>query len=205
VRIFKLHGSVNWYSFLKDGRGQTAIFVGNDSASARDSSGTPLQVEFQAPRFLSGLNKAVAYQRAIFADIHFRFAELLRRCNRIVMSGYGWGDTVINFHLDTWFDRSRSNRVVLLHENSRELCKHSLIMAAGYDAWVRCGQLICTERYLCHTSLPDLQDRVFAHGWTPRCERLPSMGTEDGEQTGGGGRNRTGARGKVRLGGAHRD
>lgn len=185
VRILKLHGSVNWYSFLKDGRGRTAIFDGTDPASARDSLGTPLQVEFRAPRFLSGLNKAVAYQRAIFADIHFRFAELLRRCDRIVMSGYGWGDTVINFHLNTWFDRSRSNRVILLHENSRELCNHSLIMAAGYDAWVRSGQLICTEGYLCHTSLPDLRDRLFANGLDAAAQETSIDGDseEDGEQT----------------------
>jgi hypothetical protein len=77
------------------------------------------------------------------------------------MSGYGWGDTVINFQLDTWFDRSRDNRVVLLHRESKRLCDNSLIMASGYDAWVRASQLICEDRWLCETSLSELRENLL--------------------------------------------
>ncbi|MDB5073180.1 MAG: hypothetical protein JWM87_4291 [Candidatus Eremiobacteraeota bacterium] len=162
VRLFKLHGSVDWYSFQYAGRARTATLLGRDPATAQDRAGKRLTAGPLTPSFLSGINKALAYQRGIFADIHFRFGELLRQCDRIVMSGYGWGDTVINFQLDTWLDRSRRNTIVLLHQGSQQLRDASLIMASGYDAWVRAGQLIPIEHWLSDLSLTDVRDHVYA-------------------------------------------
>ena len=157
VRILKLHGSVNWYSFSVNGRLQPAIFLGPDTENIRDGQARHLKPQFRRPSFLSGINKAVAYQRGIYADMHFRFHQLLRQCEVMVMSGYGWGDSAINFRLDTWLDQSRSNTIVLLHETPEELVDRSLVMASGYDAWVRCRQLVPIRKWLCEVSLSDLQ------------------------------------------------
>jgi hypothetical protein len=157
VRLIKLHGSVNWYAFLVNGRSQPAIFVGNDTAQIKDQHAKELKPVFRRPSFLSGINKAVAYQRGIYADMHFRFHQLLRECESMVMSGYGWGDTAINFRLDTWLDQSRKNNIVLLHETPQDLVEKSLVMASGYDAWVRCGQLRPVPKWLCEVTLSDLR------------------------------------------------
>jgi hypothetical protein len=162
VRILKLHGSVNWYSFLVNGRSRPAIFLGDDVASIRDEEGRQLTPLFRRPSFLSGIDKAVAYQRGIYADMHFRFHHLLRRCKLIVMSGYGWGDTAINFRLDTWLDQSRSNRIILLHQTPEELVERSLIMASGYDAWTGSEQLIPIRNWMCEVSLSDLQSHLVS-------------------------------------------
>jgi hypothetical protein len=156
VRLFKLHGSINWYSFLHGGGSRTALLLARNALCAKDGTGKQLTARFARPSFLSGVNKSVAYQRGLFADIHFHFAELLRQCDHMLMSGYGWGDTVINFQLDTWLDRSQSNRITLLHKNSGKLRDKSLIMASGYDGWVKSGQLICIDRWLSEVSLTDL-------------------------------------------------
>lgn len=158
VRLFKLHGSIDWYSFQFAGKQRRAIFRGNDVTSARDGTGRPLRVEYLRPSYLSGIHKADAYGRGIYADIHFHFSHLLRQCDRILMSGYGWGDTAINFKLDTWLDRSRSNMIVLLHERPDELTSRSLIFASGYDGWKRSGQLACVRRWLSGTELSDVID-----------------------------------------------
>lgn len=157
VRIFKLHGSVNWYGFQRRGTSQNAVFLGRDISEAKDGSGQPLSLEYRAASFLSGLNKSVSYDRGIYADVHFRFAELLRCCDRIVMSGYGWGDTAINHQLAAWFDRAFANRMILLHEESKSLMNGSMIMASGYNGWVDRGQLIPIERWLCDTRLRDVR------------------------------------------------
>jgi hypothetical protein len=157
VKILKLHGSVNWYSFSVNGRLRPAIFLGTDVTQIKDRKGALLNPQFRRPSFLSGINKAVAYQRGIYADMHFRFHELLRQCKQIVMSGYGWGDTAINFRLDTWLDQNRHNNIILLHENPEELVTRSLVMASGYDYWTRCGQLISIRKWLCEASLSDLK------------------------------------------------
>ncbi len=74
----------------------------------------------------------------------------------MIMSGYGWGDAAISFHLDTWLDRLRTNRIILLHQDPKELMERSLVMASGHDAWVRAGQLICIKHWLADVTLRDL-------------------------------------------------
>jgi hypothetical protein len=157
VRILKLHGSVNWYSFSLNGRSRPAIVLGTDVTHIRDGEGARLTPQFRRPSFLSGINKAVAYQRGIYADMHFRFHQLLRQCKQIVMSGYGWGDIAINFRLDTWLDQNRNNNIILLHKTPEKLVERSLIMASGYDYWTRCGQLIPIPKWLCEASLSELK------------------------------------------------
>lgn len=170
VRILKLHGSVNWYSFRRSDS-QTAILLGSNLADAKDASGKQLTPVFRRPSFLSGIDKATAYHRGIYADIHFRFYELLRSCDQMVMSGYGWGDTAINFQLDSWLDRSTRNTIILLHEQPEQLVERSLTMARAFDAWVRSGQLICIKSWLCNVLLHDLQIhiRAGAQPTTSRC------------------------------------
>lgn len=158
VRLFKLHGSVDWYSFQRWGLSRRAIFTGPEIGSARDGAGCPLTAESSGPSFLSGINKSAWYDRGIYADIHFHFSQLLRQCDRILMSGYGWGDSAINFKLDTWLDRSRGNRIVLLHEHPEELVDRSLVLASGYNGWVRSGQLVCVRRWLGGTELSHVID-----------------------------------------------
>ena len=162
VKILKLHGSVNWYSFLVNGRPRPAIFLGADVIDIRDGKGAQLKPIFRRPSFLSGINKAVAYQRGIYADMHFRFHQLLRHCSLMVMSGYGWGDTAINFRLDTWLDQSRRNTIILLHKSPEELVERALVMASGYDYWTRCGQLIPIQKWLCEASLHDLKSHLIS-------------------------------------------
>ncbi len=161
VRLFKLHGSIDWYSFQFEGRLRTAIFLGTDVSKAVDGVGKRLVAQTGAPSFLSGINKSDAYQRGIYTDIHFHFYALLRELDRILMSGYGWGDTALNFRLDSWFDRSRANRVVLLQERPEQLTNRSLIFATGYEAWTRAGQLACVERWLCNAHLSELRGSLF--------------------------------------------
>ena len=168
VRIFKLHGSVNWYSFLVNGRSHPAIFLGLDSENIRDGQARQLKPQFRRPSFLSGINKAVAYQRGIYADMHFRFHEILRQCELMIMSGYGWGDSAINFRLETWLDQNRSNTIVLLHQALGQLVERSLVMASAYDAWVRCNQLVPVRKWLSEVSLNDIQGHLVPARVAPK-------------------------------------
>jgi hypothetical protein len=161
VRIFKLHGSIDWYSFRTASGTRPAIFSGQDVATAKDGAGNGLRAEYQAPSFISGINKADAYQRGIYADIHFRFSQLLRQTGPMLMSGYGWGDTAINFRLDNWFDRSRDNKFVLLDENPEGLMDRSMLFASGFHGWLRSGRLTCVRKYLCGVTLSDLPPAIL--------------------------------------------
>ncbi len=62
----------------------------------------------------------------------------------------------MNFRLDSCFDRSRANRMILLQEHPGELENRSLVFATGYKAWTEVKQLECVEKWLCDTRLPDV-------------------------------------------------
>ncbi len=157
VRIFKLHGSVNWYSFYVDGRSRPAIFIGNDVAQIKNNGGAELESQSRRPSFLSGLNKESSYQRGIYVDLHFHFHQLLHECNRMVMSGYGWGDLAINNRLEAWMDHDQKNSITLLHRYPEELQERSLAVASSYDGWVNSGQLISIPKWLSEVHLKDLK------------------------------------------------
>jgi len=169
VQLFKLHGSVNWYRF--SGSPKTAILLGSSPYSARDGAGKQLTPLFARPSFLSGINKMTSYQRGIYADIHFRFHQLLRNSDQIVMSGYGWGDTAINFILDKWMEESERNRIILLYKSPKKLADRSLILASCWDGYIKSGQLACINKYFQDVSLRELQ-AVWATS-------VPSLGEDD--------------------------
>jgi len=149
VRLIKLHGSIDWYTFLRHGRLWPAILRRNISAEAMDSTGKLLTSTSRVPDFLCGGNKDAWYQHGMFADIHYRFHQLLRRCNRIVMSGFGWGDIGITNQIDRWFDQRPDNRLLLLHESPEEVVvSRSKILAMSYDGLTRRRQLVHVPQWL---------------------------------------------------------
>ena len=133
VRILKLHGSVNWYSFLVNGKSKLAIFLGTDVSNIRNGEGVQLTPQFRRPSFLSGINKAVAYQRGIYADMHFHFHQLLRQCKQMVMSGYGWGDIAINFRIRHVAGPESEQQ----HHSSRRDSREAGRQVARHGHWLR--------------------------------------------------------------------
>jgi len=117
-----------------------------------------LELRLRSPSFLTGVNKAIAYQRGIYADAHFRFHDVLRQCPVIVMSGYGWGDTAINWRFDTWLDQNRRNTIVLLHRRPEEIAKRSVIVESAYDYWIRSRHLLPVPKWLSEVSMSDIDE-----------------------------------------------
>jgi hypothetical protein len=156
VRLFKLHGSINWYQFTRAGSSWPAILLGDDPTTAKDGAGKALQSWMPTPSFLAGGQKEAWYQQGIYADLHYRFHELLRKSDRIVMSGYGWGDIGINNQLDRWLDQSPEKRIILLHRFPETLLDRSKILAVSYESIVRRRKLVPIEKWLSDTSLGDI-------------------------------------------------
>ncbi len=156
IRIVKPHGSVNWYSPTVEGKPCPAIVVSNSLDSCRTADGALLAITLKKPSFLTGGNKVLAYNRGIFSEMFHRFHLMLRENRRMVMSGYGWSDPGVNFRLTNWFDSSRDNSLLLLHQRPDSLESNSLQLAEYYRALVANGQLIRGNRWLSETKLSDL-------------------------------------------------
>jgi hypothetical protein len=93
----------------------------------------------------------------MYADLHYRFHEVLRECDRMIVSGYGWADTGITNQIDRWLDQRASNRVVLLHERPEEMVERSPIIGRSYEDLVQRRQLVLVRRWMCHTSLQEIR------------------------------------------------
>lgn len=156
VRIIKPHGSVNWYSFLVDGRQRQGILDGYDDADGHNESGKSLELHNKKPSFLSGANKMLAYNKGIYAEMFYRFHQVLREQRFMIMSGYGWSDSGINFRLIDWLERNRSHSLYLLHRDPESLVSNSLQLNEYYSALVSAYQIIPGNQWLSDTTLDDV-------------------------------------------------
>jgi hypothetical protein len=156
VKLIKLHGSIDWYDFKRGQDAIPAVLLRGEAAEAADAAGKRLNVWSVAPSFLSGGDKEAWYQHGIYADLHYRFHQALRECDRMVMSGYGWGDTGITNQIDRWLEQQPSRRLVLLHERPEEIRERSPIAAKSYELFVERQQLIPIRSWMCNTRLPTL-------------------------------------------------
>jgi hypothetical protein len=126
-RLFKLHGSINWYSYEPDPDNPRRLLVGiprnQDPDHTHDWSGKlqwPQNVG--RPLLLVGtFNKVYGYSRHVFADIFAMFREFIFDSPLCIISGYGGGDKGVNQILTEWINRCSHNRLVLIHPNPDDL------------------------------------------------------------------------------------
>ena len=110
VRLFKLHGSINWYrvdetvQVDKDKRRQLSSRIARLLQRPNSSQMTRGQRQFNledrgCPKILIGsFNKMFDYLNAneIFTDLYYCLDSFLPKAKRLVICGYGFGDKAIN-------------------------------------------------------------------------------------------------------------
>jgi hypothetical protein len=160
VRLIKLHGSIDWFQLRRGDRFELGSVASGAVSGAVDSSGERVNPASLAPWFLTGGEKEAWYQHDAYADLHYRFHEVLRHADRMIMSGYGWGDTGISNQIYRWLDQRASNRLVLLHATPRVIEERSMLMQGGYGVRVQSGQLVPVERWMSDTSLASIRPHL---------------------------------------------
>lgn len=156
VKLIKLHGSIDWYSFAVDGYEKVARIADINSHDKKDLNGKTLQFYNKSPKVLSGLNKINYYNSGIYTDIHYHFQRVLYQNGLMVMSGYGWGDDPINNRLMTWLDKKRENKLILLHENPKLLMDRCMVFDRDFSNWVKLGKLKPIGKWLSHATLEEV-------------------------------------------------
>ncbi len=159
VRIFKPHGSANWFRF--SGNSYPAMVVGSGPQNCHTANGTALKNYTSKPSFLSGGAKVIAYNKDIFSEMFYRFHQALREQNFMIMSGYGWGDTPVNFRIMNWMGYGPQNKIMLLHERPDELSDRCMTLDEVYGSFVENGRMILANKWLSDTTYDDVE-QVFA-------------------------------------------
>jgi len=167
VSLFKLHGSINWYSFREEVKindqyhttDKYGLALNPDNNHCKNENGTYLTSLNYTPIFLTGTyNKLSAYNFGIIKTIHNKFEEKLWNHKIMIMSGYGWNDRGINGRLFEWLFSSVDKRLFLLHENPEEKIKMNSKSAMWhrYDDLVHDGRLIPIKKWLSDIQIDEL-------------------------------------------------
>ncbi|MEJ0090507.1 MAG: SIR2 family protein [Limisphaerales bacterium] len=156
IRLIKLHGSVNWQRSLTDLR--YFIPLKDSFMEWQVASGERLASDPRPVVLIGSHNKLLNYRFGIFADLHFRFFQLLREHKTVVMSGYSWNDIGINSWLSEWFYWSSDNRLVLLHHKQLDeiIVGINSIFQHRFRELVNRGQIILIPKWFSEISANDL-------------------------------------------------
>ncbi|MDP2802751.1 MAG: SIR2 family protein [Phreatobacter sp.] len=156
VRIFKLHGAINWFRFWKDGITKIGMADRGKIANIIDLNGRRVVPLRHQASFLTGREKAIMYHYGIYNDVFYHFARNLKDVDHVIMSGYGWGDFTINTFFEGWLDSSKSKSLVILHEQPDSLRDGSFTYWQSYNAWQASGQIKLIRKWLCNTSASEI-------------------------------------------------
>lgn len=165
VRLFKLHGSINWFRFREQGGNvfsdRYGIQVGGDAFRCRNAHGEFLSNLDITPHFLTGaFNKIVAYTYGPIAEMHWWFHKMLNEHDRIAMSGYGWNDKGINIRLIEWLHLSVQKHVCLMHEKPESLKQSNSPLWHRYDELVRESRIVAIRKWMQNTTLAELMAAI---------------------------------------------
>jgi hypothetical protein len=144
LRLFKLHGSVNWFRLRSDdGVDTVGIPVAGDPWHTVAASGGPQLAVEGRPMLLAGtFNKIMQYPFGLFAELHYRFYRRLEDVQCLLVCGYGFGDKGINTRLIEWMASSADRRMVVVHPRP-DMLKQSArpAISRNWDNWKRDGRL----------------------------------------------------------------
>lgn len=123
VRLFKLHGSINWYPYDFPGWARQYAIPDNDPSHCHDQNGRILKPVGGKAAFLSGtVVKEQRYGIGLFGDLFSEFRRHLGRHKHLICCGYGFGDTGINNRIYQWVCDSLdgSNTLIILSQDSEQ-------------------------------------------------------------------------------------
>lgn len=119
VKVFKLHGSVNWCEWesrfgpknCKDLTDRSGCFIGHYGSEV------PRGGLRHGARILVGtFNKILKYQSGVFLELHHRFHRALENpeCKTLIVCGYGFSDKGVNTRIVEWRRRVMENRILII-------------------------------------------------------------------------------------------
>ncbi|MEM6559971.1 MAG: SIR2 family protein [Planctomycetota bacterium] len=142
--LLKPHGSIDWWKLSRPD-GSTDVLC--DAAESR-SSLRMVSDSDALPLFLTGTSKPLMYHSGIFAKAAEAVQEALATNDTMIMSGYGWADTAMNWKIQAWLGDHPRRRLILLHPSLDELSAGSLQFAESHSGWLRRGQLVQIPKFL---------------------------------------------------------
>lgn len=146
INLFKLHGSIDWYYFDETSWTDRRICKCTPEIVWRDP---------QKPIILIGTyNKLAEYIKNIYLELYYLFYKTLKEHNKIIISGYSFGDKGINDKIFDWL-LTGNNRMIIIDpyvENLRDKMPSIL-----FGEWNKNNKIIPIKEYIENVTLEQLQ------------------------------------------------
>jgi len=117
VRLFKLHGSINWFRF----EDRPSLTLGIPLKDFWKSGSRDYPPKGRPEMLIGTHNKILLYSGPIYVDLHSLFYRYLQATNTLVISGYSFNDKVINTRVIYWLSSNPKNKIILVHPNLKNL------------------------------------------------------------------------------------
>ena len=168
VRLFKLHGSIDWFRIKPKGDDGSNQFIGipvdweyPSQSTMNQQCGTILERIYCRPKILVGtFNKMLNYLEDIYANLFCLFYRHLSNAKRLVISGYGFGDQGINTRIIEWCDSSSDRKITIIHPDPMKLKAEARgAVSVKLDAWPSRSKLeILQKRIEDHVTWAEISD-----------------------------------------------
>jgi len=153
VKLYKLHGSINWFEFLSETDPSNPIKLGipldRNYWHTRDENGNLQLPNDGKPLFLTGNeNKILDYFGPYFLSLISRFNEILHIVDKIIVSGYSFSDNEINRILRTWLNNGKKRKIINISESKPQ------------NLWLQNESLITIDKYIQNTNYKDIKEKL---------------------------------------------
>jgi len=152
IKLYKLHGSINWYRYEKGGLGWFNEKICFTEIPDRDAFSLPSDNLL----LVGSYNKLSEYTSGIFAFILGQFNYRLLKCNKLIIIGYGFHDSGINKQISNWVYTNKKNRVVLIDPNIEKIKNDKTLFAFHFEEWVKKGILKLIHNNIEYVSYDDI-------------------------------------------------
>lgn len=167
VRLFKLHGSVNWFRFGASHGNRINESIGipleKNIYFTESRQGQPQILLESRPLILVGtFNKMLLYTTWIYAHLHYQFFRSIRQAQRLVVCGYGFGDKGINIRIADWINSSYDHRITIIHPRPERLKKTARgVIINSEGEWINNNKLTIIRKAIEETSWQDIRSHLF--------------------------------------------
>ena len=147
IRLFKLHGSINWFTFISNDKGgleEIAIPLDWDIWHTMDLNGQRQWPAGGRPKFLAGtFNKILNYSFDVYADQHCQFHKSLRETGILIICGYGFRDKGINIKITEWLFADEQHKLIVIDPKPNELVASARgVISNNWNTW-KAGNKLC--------------------------------------------------------------
>jgi hypothetical protein len=149
IKLFKLHGSIDWFADdIVDS------YKSNIHKNRKRDNTTPILL-------IGSFNKLPEYTRGLNFRFQVLFDNYLNESNYLVISGYGFADQGINSRIFSWLYSSINNRIILIHNNVESLKKSARPAISDIiDDWIIKGIVIHIPKFIEEITWLEIKEKM---------------------------------------------